>query len=283
MKKELNEASAEFGDARRSPIVEREEAKAISKESLIVVESVTVVLSQKGWIRSAKGHEVDPTSLNYKTGDEFLSASKGKSNQNVYLLDYTGRTYAVQAHTLPSVRGQGEPITGRLNVPSGATFCGTLMGADDEKVLLSTDAGYGFVAKLGDLYSKNKAGKANLSVPKGGKVLAPRTVNSYETDMVASISNDGKMLVFPLRDLPELAKGKGNKIMNIPSAKLKERLEWMAHSIVIPEGKNLIVFAGKRHTTIKFKELEHYMGERGRRGNKLPRGLQRVEKVEIEE
>jgi len=282
VRKELKEVADTYGDDRRSPLVQRDEARAFSEEELMTTEPVTVVLSEKGWVRSAKGHEVDAQALNYKSGDGFKSSAKGKSNQFAYFLDSSGRTYAIQAHTLPSARGQGEPVTGRLNAPSGATFEGVLMGADDQKVLLNTDAGYGFVAKLSDLFTKNKSGKASLSVPQGAKVLTPRQVTDYETDMIASISNDGKMLVFPLKDLPELAKGKGNKIMQIPPAKLKAREEWMAFSIVIPAGANLVVHAGKRHTVIKHKELEHYFGERGRRGNKLPRGLQKVDRVEVE-
>ncbi len=282
VRKELKAVADEFGDERRSPLVSREEAKAFSEEELMTTEPITVVLSEKGWIRAAKGHDIDALTLNYKSGDGYKSAAKGKSNQNAYLIDSTGRAYAVAGHTLPSARGQGEPITGRLNAPSGATFEGVVMGQDEDKVLLSTDAGYGFVGKLSDLYTKNKSGKVAISVPQGAKVLSPRMVNDYETDLIASISNDGKMLVFPLRDLPELAKGKGNKIMQIPTAKLKAREEWMAWTMVIPDGANLVVYAGKRHTTIKHKELEHYIGERGRRGNKLPRGLQKVDRLEIE-
>jgi len=282
VRKELKEVADQYGDERRSPLVTREEAKAFSEEELMTTEPVTVVLSEKGWIRAAKGHEVDPESLSYKSGDGFKSAAKGKSNQFAYLVDSTGRSYAIQAHTLPSARGQGDPLSGHLNSPSGATFEGVVMGNDDQPVLLSTDAGYGFVAKLSDLFTKNRSGKTTLSVSQGGKVLSPRLVESLATDLIAAISNDGKMLVFPLKDLPELAKGKGNKIMHIPTPKFKSKEEWMAHSIAIPKDRNLLIYAGKRHTLIKFKELEHYYGERGQRGAKLPRGLQKVDRVEIE-
>jgi topoisomerase-4 subunit A len=282
VRKELKEVADQYGDERRSPLVSREEARAFSEEELMTTEPVTVVLSEKGWIRAAKGHEVDPETLSYKSGDGFKSAAKGKSNQYAYLVDSTGRSYAIQAHTLPSARGQGDPLSGHLNPPSGATFEGVVMGNDDQAVLLSTDAGYGFVAKLSDLFTKNRSGKTTLSVSQGGKVLAPRLVESLATDLIAAISNDGKMLVFPLKDLPELAKGKGNKIMHIPTPKFKAREEWMAHSIAIPQDRNLLIYAGKRHTLIKFKELEHYYGERGQRGAKLPRGLQKVDRIEIE-
>jgi len=282
VRKELKEVAEQFGDKRRSPLVSREEAKAFSEDELMTTEPVTVVLSEKGWIRAAKGHDIDPYTLSYKSGDEFKSAAKGKSNQHAYLLDSTGRSYAIPAHTLPSARGQGDPITGHINPPSGATFEGVVMGNDDQKVLLSTDAGYGFIATLADLYSKNRSGKTIINVPQGARVLAPRLTGNSANDLIAAISSEGKMLVFSLKDLPELAKGKGNKIMQIPSAKLKTREEWMAHSIVIPEGNNLLVYAGKRHMVIKFKELEHYLGERGQRGLKLPQGLQKVDRVEIE-
>jgi len=282
VRKELKEVSDQYGDERRSPLILREEAKAFSEDELMTTEAVTVVLSEKGWIRAAKGHDIDPYTLSYKAGDEFKSAAKGKSNQYAYLLDSTGRSYAIQAHTLPSARGQGDPITGHINPPSGATFEGVVMGSDDQKVLLSTDAGYGFIATLVDLYSKNRSGKTTINVPQGARVLAPRLTGNSANDLIAAISSEGKMLVFSLKDLPELAKGKGNKIMHIPPAKLKNREEWMAHSIAIPEGNNLLVHAGKRHMVIKFKELEHYFGERGQRGLKLPQGLQKVDRVEIE-
>jgi topoisomerase-4 subunit A len=282
VRKELKEVAQQYGDKRRSPLVARTEAKAFSEEELMTTEPVTVVLSQKGWIRAAKGHEIDPLTLSYKAGDEFLAAAKGKSNQYAYLLDSTGRSYAIPAHTLPSARGQGDPLSGHINPPSGATFEGVVMGNDEQKVLLSSDAGYGFVTSLADLYSKNRSGKALLNVPDGARVLPPRLVSDPATDVIAAISNEGKLLVFALKDLPELAKGKGNKIMQIPSAKLKTREEWMAFTIVIPQGQPLVVTAGGRHTVIKFKELDMYFGERGQRGLKLPRGFQKVDKVEIE-
>lgn len=206
VRKELKEVAEQFGDKRRSPLVTREEAKAFTDEDIMTTEPLTVVLSEKGWIRAAKGHEIDPYSLSYKAGDNFRSAAKGKSNQNAYLVDSTGRSYAIPSHTLPSARGQGDPVSGYINPPSGATFEGVLMGADEQKVLLSTDAGYGFVATLADLYSKNRSGKAVISLSQGARVLMPRPVTDTGKDLIAAISNEGKMLVFPLQDLPALAK-----------------------------------------------------------------------------
>jgi len=240
-----------------------------------------VVLSDKGWLRAAKGHEIDPTTLNYKSGDKFLAAARGRSNQNLFLQDSGGRFYALPGHTLPSARGQGEPATGRLNITSGALFTDVLMGADDQKVLLGTDAGYGFVGKIGDLYTKNKAGKAVVSIPKGGRILSPKMVNDSDA-LIAAVSNEGRLLVFPIAELPELARGKGNKIINIPSSRLQAREEYVIDYGVISQGDALVVHSGKRYLVMKAKDLEHYSGERGRRGHKLPRGFQKVDKLEVE-
>ncbi|MCB1614553.1 MAG: DNA topoisomerase IV subunit A [Pseudomonadales bacterium] len=283
VKQELEEVTESFGDERRSPLVERAEAQAYSEKDLLSSDPITVVLSEKGWIRAAKGHDVDASALSYKAGDSFFSAVKGKSSENVYLLDSTGRTYTLPTHNLPSARGQGEPVTGRLNPPSGATFEGMMMGADSQKVLLSTNAGYGFVCRIADMSSKNKAGKAVLKVAEGCKVMPPIAVPDYENDLLFAISNDGRMLVFPVSELPELAKGKGNKIMNIPSARFKDGVEFVSFVGVMGAGQMLVVYAGKRHLGLKKSDLEHYIGERGRRGNKLPRGFQKVDSVEVQD
>ncbi len=280
IKKELNEAVKDFGDERRSPIVIRGEAQAFSEQDLLSVDPITVVLSEKGWIRAAKGHDIDAEGLNYKSGDGYRFSARGRTNQNAILIDSTGRSYSMPAHSLPSARGQGEPVTGKLNPPSGATFEGLLMGDETQRVLLASDAGYGFVAKLSDLATKNKAGKTALNLPKGGRVLNPVLMHD-EQKWLAAVSNEGRMLVFPISELPELARGKGNKIINIPSARVLSREEFVVAISVISEGQTLKVLSGKRHLSLKFKELEHYMGERGRRGNKLPRGFQKVDRVEI--
>jgi topoisomerase IV subunit A len=281
VRNELLEVAEEFGDDRMSPLRERGEVKAFSDTDLLTSEPVTVVLSEKGWIRSAKGHDIDPTSLNYKSGDHFLCSAKGKSNQNVILLDSTGRTYSLAAHTLPSARGQGDPVTGRLNAPSGATFNGVIMGDDTQQLLMATDAGYGFVAKLSDLHTKNRSGKTSISIPKGGRVLSPTPIADIDVSLVVSVSNEGRMLVFPLADLPQLAKGKGNKLINIPSSRLQSRDEFMVAVSVVSPGQQLLVHSGKRYLNLRLADLEHYRGERGRRGNKLPRGFQKVDRVEV--
>ena len=283
VKKELLAAAKEYGDDRRSPIVTRSESKVMSEADFLSSDPVTVVMSEKGWIRAAKGHEVDSQGLNYRSGDQFQFAVKGKSNQSVIILDNTGRSYAIATHTLPSARGQGEPLTGRINAPSGAEFIGGLMGADDSYYLMATDAGYGFFTQLSDLVSKNKAGKAAVSIPKGGQILAPQAAGNLDESFIAAVSNEGRLLLFPASELPVLAKGKGNKIMNIPAARVQSREEFMLSAVVMSSDDVLIIKAGKRHLSLKMAELEHYLGERGRRGNKLPRGFQKVDSVEIQE
>lgn len=281
IKGEIKADAEKFGDARRTPLVEREESKAFAETELISTEPVTIVLSDRGWMRAAKGHEVDPASLQYKSGDTFKVAARGKSNQLAIFMDSTGRAYSLPAHSLPSARGQGEPVSGKVNPPSGATFEGVVIGEDDKDVLLASDAGYGFVGKVSDLVSKNKSGKAVLRAPKGGKVLAPQMVSDYKKDLIVAITNEGRMLMFPIAELPRLAKGKGNKIISIPTARVADRIEFIVALTVLTAEDTLTVHAGKRHHNLKPADLEHYKGERGRRGNKLPRGFQNVDRVEV--
>ncbi len=282
IKKELLEVAEKFGDERRSPLVARPEAKAFSELELVTADPITVVMSEKGWIRAAKGHDIDPTSLSYKSGDSFKMLAFGRSNQPVVILDSTGRAYSVPSHNLPSARGQGEPVTGRINPPSGATFTGMMMGVEDSMYLLASDAGYGFVAKLGDLQSKNRAGKAVISLPKGAQVLQPAAIASVEEALVAAVSSEGRLLIFPLADLPQMARGKGNKIIGIPPARLQAREEFVVAVQVFTAQDTLLIHSGKRHQSFKLKDLEHYLGERGRRGNKLPRGFQKVDRMVVE-
>ena len=281
IKNEIKTDAEKFGDARRSRLMEREEARAFSETELLSTEPVTIVLSERGWMRSAKGHDVDPRALQYKSGDGFKIAARGKSNQLAIFLDSTGRAYSLPAHTLPSARGQGEPVSGKVNPPSGATFEGVVIGDDDRDVLLASDAGYGFVAKLGDLISKNKSGKAILRLPKGSVLLPAVMIQNYDSDRIVSVTNEGRMLMFPLSQLPRLAKGKGNKIINIPSARVAERIEFVVAMTTVTAEDTLTVYAGRRHHNLKPADLQHYRGERGRRGNKLPRGFQNVDRIEV--
>ncbi len=282
MKKELKAVAAKFGDDRRSPLVERDEAKAFSELELMTADPITVVMSEKGWIRAAKGHDIDPAALSYKSGDAYKMSALGRSNQPTVILDSTGRAYTIPSHNLPSARGQGEPVTGRINPPSGATFEGLMMGDEQALYLLASDAGYGFVARLGDLQTKNRAGKAALKLPKGGAVVQPAPIGAIEGASVAAVSNEGRMLIFPLEDLPQLPRGKGNKILSIPPARVQAREEFVVAIQVLRQDDALVIHSGKRHLTIKGKDLDHYRGERGRRGLKLPRGLQKVDRMYVE-
>ena len=283
IRNELLADAEQYGDDRRSPIVSRAAAEAMDETALTPAEPVTVVLSEKGWVRSAKGHEIDASTMNYKAGDGFLSAARGRSNQLAVFIDSNGRCYAVPAHTLPSARGQGEPLTGRLKPAAGATFVAVVMGAEADRYLLASDAGYGFVAKLGDLMTKNKNGKAILNVPKGARVLPPAHISDVESGTVTAITTEGRMLVFPLAELPELSKGKGNKIIAIPSARVVSREEFAIAINCVSQKQKLTLYCGQRHISLKLADLEHYQGERGRRGNKLPRGFQKVDLAQVEE
>jgi topoisomerase-4 subunit A len=280
IRKELQAVAETYGDARRSPLASREEARAFSETELMSADPVTVVVSEKGWIRAAKGHDIDPSGLSYKSGDGFKLAARGRSNQPALLLDSTGRAYTVATHNLPSARGQGEPLTGRISPPSGAVFEGLLMGEGEARYLLASDAGYGFVTRLSDLQAKNRAGKAVLTLPRGSCVLPPALIREGAA-WVAAASSEGRLLVFPLDDLPVLARGKGNKIIGIPAARVERREETVVGVVVLAEEDALVVHAGKRHLTLKGADLAHYRGERGRRGNKLPRGFQRTERIAL--
>ncbi|MCG9691504.1 DNA topoisomerase IV subunit A [Vibrio sp. Isolate22] len=283
IKKEIQADAEKYGDDRRSPLVERAEAKAMTERDLVPSEPITVVLSEKGWIRHAKGHEVDAEGLNYKSGDKFLASAKGKSNQQAVFLGSDGRSYSLESHSLPSARSQGEPITGRLNISAGTSIRQVVMGEDEQLWLVGSDAGYGFVCKGSDLLSKNKSGKALVNLPQSSEVMAPSPIADLESNQILAITNQGRMLLFPIKDLPQLSKGKGNKIINIPSAKAKEREEFVSHLMAIPENATLTIYAGKRKLGLKPADLENFRGERGRRGGLLPRGLQRVTRIDIEE
>ena len=280
IRKELEEDAHKYGDDRRSPLVEREVAQALDETALLPSEPVTVVLSKMGWIRVAKGHEIDPVSLNYKQGDQYLASAKGRSNQQVVLLDSTGRTYSLLAHSLPSARGQGEPVTGRFSSPPNATFISVFMGKNEAAYLMSSSYGYAFVCYLSDMQTRNKSGKVTLTVPKGAKALTPCLIEDRESSWVAAVTNAGHLLVIPVSDLPQLGKGKGNKIINIPAKMLKAGDEEVVSVAIIPENGSLIIHAGKRHKMVQKAELDEYKGERGRRGKLLPQGYRKVTRLD---
>jgi topoisomerase IV subunit A len=277
IKTEISELSERYGDARRTAIVEREAAQAIDESELVTAEPVTVVLSEGGWVRAAKGHDIDVASLSYRSGDAYLALARGKSNQLAVFIDSTGRAYSVGAHTLPSARGQGEPLSGHFNPPDGSSFRAVLIGAPEDRWVVASSRGYGFVVKLAELYSRNKAGKAAIRVPPGGSVI-PAVPIGESGRLIAAVSTDGRLLVFPLEELPELAKGKGNKILALPG---KGDVSLAAICVLAGE-QALKVGSGTRHMTVKPADLAHYVGPRGRRGAALPRGWRKIETLNPE-
>lgn len=278
---EIRIDAEKFGDERRSPVVRRDAAQAISEADLIPSESVTIVLSEKGWVRAGKGHDLEARELAFRSGDGFLAAAQGRTNQTAVFLDVGGRCYSLPAHSFPSARSMGEPLGGRLTTPDGMNFVGVIAGDADNQVLLASDSGYGFVAPVSDLYSKNKAGKAVLSVRGVARAIRPAMVSARDSDEIACVTNKGYLLIFAATELPELARGKGLKMMQIPAAKLKKREEYMMSAVVISIGGALKITAGSRHITLKQKDFPHYRSQRARRGLKLPRGFQKVEFVEV--
>ena len=279
VKDELLADAKKFGDERRSPLVEREAAQAISETDLVPSEPVTIVLSKKGWIRAAKGHDVDAASLSYREGDGLLQAARGRSNQQVAFLDSTGRSYSTLAHSLPSARGNGEPLSGRFSPPAGAAFVALAAGENDARYVLASSHGYGFVTRFENFTGRNKAGKALLN-PGNGEVLAPALVADIKSDWVVSITSAGHLLAFPLAELPELDKGKGNKLVQIPPAKLKSGQEKVVAIASVRQGGELTVYSGKQKLVLSWRDLQAYEGSRASRGNLLPRGFTKVDRVE---
>jgi topoisomerase IV subunit A len=281
LRSEIVADAEEFGDERRTKIVERAAAQAIDESELLVSEPVTVVLSAGGWARSAKGHEIDPRALSYKTGDSFYAAARGRSIQLAVFLDSTGRAYSLPAHTLASARGQGEPLSGRLDPPDGARFAGVLIGEPQDLWLLVTDAGYGFSVRLQELHSRNRAGKAVLKLTAGAGVLPPAPIGSADA-RVAAVTNDGRLLVFAAAEVPELPRGKGNKLFGIPTAKAAARTELLVATAVLGPAQALRVYSGERKMVLTAADLKHYTGSRAQRGAVLPRGWRTVERIEAE-
>ena len=282
VKKEIELDAEKYGDDRRSPLVERDMAKALDTTELIANEPVTVILSQKGWIRAAKGHDIDVETLNYRSGDGYFHSVKTRTIQPVYVLDDTGRIYSTTTHDLPSARSQGEPLTGRFNPPPGSLFIGLLAGDPDDWYILASNWGYGFRVQLKDLVGKNKAGKAVLSVPKGARALNPSPLQ-HASDLLVVATKQGRLLIFPATELPSLAKGKGNKLIHIPAADLTSGVDNVVAVVTLPESGALRILSGKRHVTLKAIDIAHYSGSRAKRGMVLPRGFQRVDGLSVEE
>jgi topoisomerase-4 subunit A len=276
IKSELEEDAEKYGDNRRSPIVAREAAQALETTALIANEPLTVILSEKGWIRAAKGHDFDVESLSYRSGDSYLDSVKCRSTLQVYILDSTGRVYSATTHDLPSARSQGEPLTGRLNPPPGSLFMYLLAGQPDDWILLASSAGYGFRVQIKELTSKNKAGKALLTLPVNSSVLRPAAIG-HTDGLLAAVTLQGRLLLFPVSDLPELSKGKGNKIIQIPGKDLSLAKDRLVAVTVIPAAGQLVIASGKRQLTLKANDIAHYSGNRANRGLYLPKGFQRVD------
>ena len=283
IKNEILEDTETYGDDRRSPIVTREAAKAMDESDLIPSEALTVVISSKGWVRAAKGHEVDGSGLNYKSGDSFLASAQGKSNQSAVFIDSSGRSYAAPAHSLPSARGQGEPLPGRFKPAAGTEFVSTVMGRDDDLYLMSTTFGYGFICKFSDMVTKNKNGKALISIPAGAELLPPVAISNLDEQQIVAITSEGYIAVIALNELPHLSKGKGNKIINVPPKKLKANEEIVGAIHCVTEKDKITVHVGKKFKSMNHRELQDYVVERGKRGIKLPRGWQNVDWVEQSE
>ena len=272
IKKEIQEDAKKYASPRISQLVEREEAKMISESDMTPAEPVTVILSEMGWVRCAKGHDIDPKSLSYKAGDNYRAHACGKSNQAVVFIDSTGRSYALDPLSLPSARSQGEPLTGKLNLPAGATIEYVVMASEQQELLMASDAGYGFICKFEDLIARNKAGKALISLPENAKVLEPKILPNA-TALLIALTSAGRMLIFPAKDLPVLSKGKGNKIVTIPAANAKDRSELLIKLLLISGQASLEFHSGKRKLTLKPEDLQKFRAERGRKGSTLPRGL----------
>ena len=282
VREELVADSALYGDARRTKLVEREAAQAISEEELVTAEPVTVVLSTLGWVRQARGHDVDPMALSYKTGDAFQAAARGRSTQQAVFIDSTGRAYSLPAHGLPSARGQGEPLSGRLDPPEGATFAAVAIGGPDDRWLLACDAGHGFIARLEALTGRNRAGKTVFRLPENAKVLPAAPVPAAEGALVAAVNSDGRLLAFPVADLPEMEKGRGNLIFGIPGKKSRTGEELMVAAIVIAPDQSLVVHCDERKMTLTWKELQDHVGSRGQRGAVLSRNYRKVTRLSVE-
>ena len=281
VKNELKEDQKIYGDKRRSPIVARVEAKAMSFEEITPAENTTIVLSKKGWIRAGKGHEIDGNTLSYRAGDQFHQQLQGKSTDTVIFFDSSGKSYSLLAHTLPSARGQGEPLSSRLTFTPGAEVIGMMIGKSDDRLLMASDAGYGFVTTLENLISKNRNGKAVLKCPSGSLAMQPLLISDVDSQFVAALTNAGHLLVFPLAELPELPRGKGNKMIQIPGAKVASREEYCVCIAVLHEKSSLILTSGKRQLTLKPNDLANFHGERGRRGNLLARGFRGVTSMDV--
>ena len=283
IKTEIMEDTELYGDERRSMIVDRVAAKVFDETSLVPNEPNTIILSKAGWVRAAKGHDIDISKLSFKSGDEYAHHALGRSNLNAVFLSNNGRSFSLLAHSLPSARGQGEALTTKFKLPEDSQFVATICEKPDTLLLMASSAGYGFITETENLYSKVKAGKHCISVPKGGfTTLAPKVINNIDEDFIVCVTSAGHLLAFPLHELPQLTKGKGNKMINIPPKLLKAGDEYMIDMIVVSENQSFLVWAGARYIRIKWNDLQNFLGYRAKRGSLLPKGFRNVERLEKE-
>lgn len=280
IRKELKQAKQQFADPRRSPLVERQQAQALKQEALISADPLTIVLSSKGWIRAGKGHDLQGAELNYKAGDSFLQQGRSRANLPLVLLDQSGRTYSLPSHNLPSARSFGEPVTKTLRPASGVAFIGLVTGTADALFLVASDIGYGFIARVEDMLTKQKAGKVFLKMPDGANALVPQPIDDLENQYIAVATSDGHLLIFPAVELPAMARGKGSKMINIPADKLKQRAEYCVAICVLNATDSLCLSAGKRDLTLKPKDLAGFHAKRAKRGSLLPRGFRHVQTMQ---
>ena len=281
IKDELRDDAKKFGDDRRSPLIARAAAQALDDAALVASEPTTIVLSAKGWIRAGKGHDIDAAALNYREGDSYLASGKGRTTQQVAFIDSTGRSYSAPAHSLPSARGNGEPLSGRFSLPPGAQFDTLVIADPATRLVLASDFGYGFVTRFDTLLGNKKAGKQLINMDDKAHVLNPALVEDTARDRIVVVTSAGHLLMFSVAELPELDNGgKGNKLIEIPKPKLSsgERVVGIA---VVAEGKGeATLFAGQRKLILKWADLVEYGGNRAARGSLLPRGFQRVDRIE---
>ncbi len=282
IKREIRSDARKYGDKRRSPIRERKDAEAFSKEEIIQIEPVTIILSKNGWVRSAKGYDIDPARIKFKPGDSFLSYVRTMNNKNIVFIDSTGRFYSIYAYDLPSARGMGEPLTTKLSIKAGASVIAMLAGEEEDFFLFFSDMGFGFITKFANLITKNKAGKTGLVLPETAKIMKPELIKKPESDLIAVVTTAGRFIIFPVKEMPVLEKGKGNKIIGIPRDQLKyEGSERVKLLKIIPENSNIVVHSGKHFLKLTPQNQEYYRSKRGYRGRKLPRGYQIVRAIEV--
>lgn len=279
IKNELKEVLNQYGDERRSPIESTSQAKAFTEEDILTSEPITVILSKAGWIRAAKGHDIDASSLSFRGEDSLQDYARGKNNQQSVFFASNGKSFSLAAHSLPSARGLGEPLTGKVNLDSGESFVATTIGNDDDRFLIASNAGFGFIAQLSDAVSGTKSGKNFMKLSQGASVLGVSLIKNHHT-YIAAVSNIGRMLIFGIEELPQLSKGKGNKIINIPSPKFESGEESMVAICLLGDISELKIQSGKQFMKVGVRDLENYFAARAKRGLMLPQGYRKVDVLE---